>query len=106
MGQSWPAQRTLRLCSHLAERDVYAMRTLRLRSVLAQTAGVGQGQAHEILGLELTQPAAEALAFAERLAGVAPAAVRYQERRHRMPTVAAQVRRRAVVAGHHQHGRL
>ena len=73
---------------------------------LPSAAGVGQRQRHQVLGFELAQAAAEAFAFAEFLAGVGAADVRYEQRRHRVPTVAFQFGRRAVIAGHDQHRRI
>ena len=51
----------------------------------------------------MAQAATEAFRFAELLAGVGAAILRHQQRRHRVPTVAGQHARRAVVAGADQH---
>ena len=56
-----------------------------------------------MLGFELAEAAAEAVAFAEFFAAVGAAEFGREQRRHRVPTVAGEHARRAVVAGDDQH---
>src|SRR5689334_14268063 len=79
--------------------DPASLHRTRLRAVFAKSAGVRQGQRHEILGLELTEAAAEAFTFAEFFAAIGAAVLGRENRRHGVPTMAREHARRAVVAG-------
>ena len=74
-----------------------------LRPVLSQALGIGQRQQHQVLGLELPQAAVDGFVLAKLRAAVGAAGFRHQYRRHRMPTVALEQRRGAVIAGDDEH---
>src|SRR3954470_6429535 len=74
--------------SSRATRRAAALDDLASRAILREPAGVGQRECHQILGLEMTEAAADRRAFAESRVPIGPAAIADQERRHRMPTVA------------------
>src|SRR5258707_15345263 len=72
-------------------------------SVFVKSAGIGQGERHKVLGFELAEAAAEAVAFAEFFAAVGAAEFGCEKRWHRVPTVARENAWGAMVAGHDQH---
>lgn len=74
-----------------------------LRAVFAQAASVGHGQAHQVLGFELAQATSEALRFAEFVDPVGPAGRRLKDGWNRMPGVALEFARGAVVTCDQEH---
>ena len=60
---------------------------------------MGHCQQHQVLGREDPEAAAEAFPLRELLQPVRPAGVGGKDRRHRMPGMALEKARRAVVAG-------
>ena len=76
------------------------------RTVLTQSAGIGQRERHQVFGFELSQASLQGIAFAKSLAAIGTTTVGDQQRGDRMPAMTLQVGRCAVIAGDDEHVRV
>src|ERR1043165_6031065 len=77
----------------------HSIRLPKLRSILREPARVCHRQRHQILRLDLPQSAAQAIRLAELDDAIGAHGLGPQHGRHRMPAMALELARRAMIAG-------
>ncbi len=74
-----------------------------LRSILAHATGIGEGQRHQVFGLELPHATGNTSVLAKCLMRVGSATIAYEQRGNRMPRMTLQITRRAMIARDNQY---